>query len=218
MVNITKFLKENSDFGYANFNRKFIFTQYQILGVQIPTLRKFAKQLEPEYIDLQKSNLTHEEILLYGFAASEIESEAEQLEYLSNLLPYFDNWCTCDSVVCAMKKLNGDKSYKFFTKLLNDPREFYVRVGIVGLMRYFIKTEKLLDLLQNVRKVSNDAYYVKMAIAWLYAEVCATNFEAGKAEIETCKNEFIKNKSISKANESYRVTQEQKKLLLKLKK
>lgn len=216
MINIKKFLKENSDMWYAEFNKKFIKSKYQILGVRTPTLKKFAKELEPEYIELEDKDLSHEEILLYGFSASYIKDETEQLEYLENILPYIDNWATCDGIVCSLKKLNTEKSYNYFSNLLKDKHEFYVRVGIVGLMRHFIKTDKIHEILTSLSNITNDAYYVKMATAWFYAELAISNFNLAYKEIEKTQNKFIRNRSISKAKDSYRVTAEQKEMLSKL--
>ena len=217
MINIKKFIKENSDFWYANFNRQFIKTKYEICGVRVPTLRKFAKEIEPEYIDLENKSLTHEEIMLYGFAAGNIKSEDEQIEYLQNILPYVDNWATCDTIVPSLKELKGEKTYSYLTELLFDEREYYARAGLVGLMRFFLKSDKQKEILQNIRKITNEAYYVKMATAWLYAELCTFNFEAGKKEIEACRDKFIHNRAIAKACESNRVDKPQKEELQKLK-
>ena len=218
MQNISSFLKQNSDLDYANFNKKFITSKFPILGVRIPCLRKYAKDIEPEYIELENNNLTHEEILLYGFsAAANYKTEEGQLEYLNNLLPYIDNWATCDCIVCSMKKLIGEKSYSFFTNLLSDSREFYIRIGLVGLMRYFLKSNDR-EIVKNLRKISSEQYYVKMAIAWLLAELAITNFPLARETIKNIDDKFIRNKAISKARESYRITTEQKEELLYLKK
>ena len=42
MINVKKFIKDNADYGYAEFNRKFITSQYEIVGVRIPLLKKFV--------------------------------------------------------------------------------------------------------------------------------------------------------------------------------
>ncbi len=214
MINIQKFIKENSDFTYAEFNRKFIATNRQIFGVRIPTLRKFAKEIEPEYIELETA--CHEEILLYGFSAGNSKTEDEQLEYLQNLLPHIDNWCTCDCIVCSLKKLKSQKSYQFFCELLTHENPFEIRVGIVGLMRYFINSKQIDDILQKLAFITQDQYYVKMAISWFYAELCTKDFKKAKAQIEKTTDKFIRNKSISKARESYRVSAEQKEILAKM--
>lgn len=216
MQNIQKFLKENADLGYANFNRKFIKSQHEIIGVRLPILRKYAKEIEPEYIELSPT-CCHEEILLYGFAAGEIKNEQEQMEYLDNVLPFIDNWCTCDCIVPSLKMLNTPAAYKKFSNLLKDNREFYVRAGILGLMKFFIKTNKIEEILKNLQKITCQDYYVKMATAWFYAELCTINFPLAEKQIEKTQDEFIKRIAISKALESYRVTKEQKDILSKIK-
>lgn len=203
MINIKNFLKNNSDFSYAEFNKKFINTKYPILGVRLPILRKFAKDIEPEYIEFDK-NLTHEEILLYIYCAGYCKTEDEQLEYLKNIIPYIDNWCTCDCS-CALKLLKGEKSKQFFFKLLKSNKEFEIRVGIIGFMKNFIKTNYLQQILCEIKKIKSEAYYVKMAIAWFYAELCTINSKIAIEEIKGTTDKFIRNKSISKAKESYRV-------------
>ncbi|MBP3431574.1 MAG: DNA alkylation repair protein [Clostridia bacterium] len=216
MINVKKFLNENSDLRYAEFNKKFITSQYPILGVRTPALKKFAKELEPEYVNLDEP-LSHEEILLYGFAASNIKSEDEQLEYLENILPYIDNWGTCDAIVCSMKKLTGEKSYSFFSNLLQSDKEFDIRVGVVGLMRYFIKTDKIEEVLQSLKNIKSEKYYVKMAIAWFLAELATINFSLAKNVIASIEDKFIKTKAISKSHDSYRLTPNQKAELSKIK-
>lgn len=217
MPNIKKFLRENADLRYADFNRKFVSSRYPILGVRIPLLKKFANEIEPEQIDLD-GDLSTEEILLYGFSAAQFKDEDEQIEYLQNILPYIDNWLTCDSIVCALKCLKGEKAYQFFVSLLASEKEFFARVGLVGLMRNFLKTDKLPEILSEIRQIENDAFYVKMATAWLYCELATINFEVAKKEIENCKDPFIKSKAISKSRESFRLTPEQKQILQNLRK
>lgn len=215
MVNVKKFILDNADMHNADFSKKLIHTNHPIYGVRIPKLRKFAKECEPEYIELSNS-CSMEEILLYGFSAGNFKNEDEQLEYLENVLPFIDNWCECDCIVQTLKYLKNEKAYTFFTNLLTNDKEFYVRVGIIGLMRYFIKTDKIEDILKNLRKIKAEQYYVKMALAWFYAELCIFNFPLAENEIANMKDDFIRKKSISKARESFRVSKEQKEILAKL--
>lgn len=225
MINIKKFLSEKSETKYAEFSRQLIKTQYPILGVRLPTLQKFAKDLEPEFIDLS-DRLTHEEILLYGYSAGQIKDEDEQLEYLENILPYIDNWCTCDCIVGALKRLDGEKGYQKFSELLRDEREYYVRVGIVGLMKYFMKqnakdknlNEKIDEILDKISKITAEQKYVKMALGWYYAELCIANMKVGKDAIKSIEDEFVRNQAIKKACESFRISPVDKTELQKLKK
>ena len=240
MINIKKFLSEKSEQRYAEFSRQLIKTMYPILGVRLPILQKFAREIEPEYIDFS-DNLTHEEILLYGYSAGQIKDEIEQIEYLENILPYIDNWCTCDCIVGALRKLDGEKSYQKFLGLLNDEREYYVRVGIVGLMKYFLKSkeqkirhiaqntdnvanfknenlnDKIDEILEKLSKIKAEQKYVKMALGWYYAELCTMNMKVGKSAIKSIEDEFVRNQSIKKACESFRISPVDKLELQKLK-
>ena len=98
----------------------------------------------------------------------------------------------------------------------NLKKEFEIRVGIIGFIKNFLKTEKLIEILAQIREVKSDAYYVKMGISWFYAELCAFNSELAVGEIKNTKDKFIRNKSISKAKESYRVSATIKEELEKL--
>lgn len=215
MINVKKFISENAETKYADFCRKFITTRYPIFGVRIPKLKKFAKQVEPEYIELD-NRISHEEILLYIYSASQIKNETEQLEYLQNILPYIDNWCSCDFPLASLKSCKSQKSLTFFLKLLSSEKEFEIRVGIVGLMYNFLKSDFLNIVLANIKTIQSNAYYVQMALAWFYAELCSFDFETGYNEISQIQNLTIRNKAISKARESLKISQENKDILLKL--
>lgn len=204
---ITEFLKQHADDKYKSFNSKLISTKYKIWGVRLPQLKKFAKKLSLQDF---KTITSLEEVLLFGYTASNFKTEDEQLSALSKLLPYIDNWCSCDCVVQALKKLNGDKSYKFFTDLLNASSPWYIRVAIVGLMRYFITSKYILEIMQNLKNVKNNDYYVKMALAWFYAELCVTNYNLAKKCIAQIQDKFVLKKAISKANDSFRLTNKEK--------
>ena len=214
MNKISTFIKQNSEEQYREFNKKLITTDYEICGVRLPKLREFSKTISID--ELTPSNdSTYEEIMLYSFCAAKLKLEAEQLSALETILPFIDNWSTCDCTISALKRLNGEKSYNFFTKLLTSEKTYYKRVGIVGLMRNFIKSEHIEEICENLKKIplENADYYVKIALAWFYAELCISNFDLAKDQIASTSDKFVRNKSISKARESFRVTNEQKAIL-----
>jgi len=215
MNNLKTILEQNKDSNYKDFNRKLITTKYPIKGVRIPILRKLAKENNFQDFKLN-DNMSHEEILYYGFSASHLKTEAEQLDALKQLLPYIDNWCTCDCIVASMKKLCKQNSYEFFTETLKDEREFYIRVGIIGLMRFFIKSDKIEDTVKNIMNIKSQDYYVKMAIAWFMAELCLYNPDLAKKSIANIQDKFTRNKAISKAKESFRINNDLKEELSKL--
>ena len=62
-----------------------------------------------------------------------------------------------------------------------------------------------------VSKIRSDEYYVNMMIAWFFATALAKQYEATLPFIEGKKlDKWTHNKTIQKAIESYRITEEQK--------
>ena len=69
---------------------------------------------------------------------------------------------------------------------------------------------------QRCETLKHDGYYVKMALAWLYATAAVNFFDLTLAELE---NEHIdawtRNKSYQKMRESRRFTPEEQEIILK---
>ena len=75
--------------------------------------------------------------------------------------------------------------------------------------------EEYLDLVANVK---GEDYYLKMMVAWYFATALAKQYDASVKYIENKKlDPWIHNKAIQKAIESFRVTDEHKDYLRKLK-
>ena len=104
--------------------------------------------------------------------------------------------------------------------LTGDEREFAVRFGIVALMHNFAKrAEYAARLCADMRALTHEGYYVKMAAGWLLSAV----YLADKKPVE----EFLLDanadldtrlKAISKLIDSFRVNDEDKKKLRELRK
>ena len=71
---------------------------------------------------------------------------------------------------------------------------------------------------EMVVEVQSEEYYIRMMIAWYFATALAKQYEAVLPYIEERRLEpWTHNKTIQKAVESYRITQEQKEYLKSLK-
>ena len=71
---------------------------------------------------------------------------------------------------------------------------------------------------EMVAAVRSEEYYVRMMIAWYFATALAKQYDVVLPFIEDRKLEvWTHNKTIQKAVESYRITQEQKEYLRSLK-
>ena len=87
------------------------------------------------------------------------------------------------------------------------------------MLDYYLREEYIDKVIKIIDRIENDAYYVKMAKAWLIAEIgikfndIAMNYLNEKNHLD----KFTHNKALQKMIESYRISDEQKELLRKMK-
>ena len=102
---------------------------------------------------------------------------------------------------------------------MNSDKEFEIRFGIVIILDYYIDEEYLDKNFEIFQKIKNDNYYVKMAIAWAISICLIKYYDRTIKYLEKAKlDNWTYNKSIQKAIESYRISDEQKEYLRKMKK
>ena len=103
------------------------------------------------------------------------------------------------------------------TEWIKSDRIYTIRFGIGVFMRYFLDDEfskEYSDLIANIR---SDEYYVNMMIAWYFATALAKQYSLTVVYLEEKRlDKWVHNKTIQKARESYRVTDENKAYLKNL--
>ena len=93
-----------------------------------------------------------------------------------------------------------------------------MRFGIETLMSFFLDDDFDPKYLKWVSKVRSEEYYLNMMVAWFFATALAKQYEATLPYIEKRElDAWTHNKTIQKAIESYRITDEQKAYLKTLK-
>lgn len=220
LINYLVSIKEEK---YKLFNLKLITTKYEILGIRIPILRKLAKQISKTdfkpLLDLFNDEY-YEVVLLEGLILSYIE---DYNEFKSRLLKYVlkvDNWAICDTVINGFKIISKNKELglDLVKILISSNLEFSKRFGFVILLNFYVSSEYLDVIFKYVKSCDTDDYYVNMAISWLLCE-CYVKFTSETYNfIKTNKlNDFILRKTISKVNDSYRVSLLDKERLRELK-
>lgn len=225
--NIKKKLFELSDEEYRNFHGKLCPETKNILGVRVPVLRNYAKELFKEkdwkQTIKQIDNEYYEEIMLQGMLIGQAKNEDINiiLEHIEKFVPKIDNWAVCD-VFCAGLKIT--KKYKnemwnFIQKYLKTDKEFELRFAIVMILDYYIEEEYLNKDFMIFDKIKNDGYYVKMAVSWAISICLIKFYDETIKYLETSKiDNWTYNKAIQKAIESYRISQEKKEVLKRMKK
>jgi len=79
------------------------------------------------------------------------------------------------------------------------------------LMKHYLEDEFKLEYPQKVAEVSSNEYYVNMMIAWYMATALAKQWDAIIPYVEEHRfSDWVHRKTIQKAVESYRITDEQK--------
>ena len=206
---------------FAEFQRGLILPpKAKILGVRTPVLRKIAK-------DIFKKGLTER---LLGFpdeyyevtfikltAVSKLPYESF-LQYLPTCVSLIDNWALCDSFKANCIKTHKDEFLPELANVFSTGKEFYQRYALVMLLSYYCEENYFSIIKEYLKGADTRLYYVKMAAAWLFAEVVIKDYSLG---IQWLKEGIVtpvtQDKAIQKARESFRLDEEKKRFLNSLK-
>ena len=212
------------DENYANFQKKLIpgLSFKKIIGVRVPEIRKLAKKLEKnENFQPFFEELPHkyyDEDILHAVLISNVNAYEKCLELLNLFLPYLNNWAVCDCI--RPKVFKNYKSQLIFEveKWINSKRPYICRFGIEMLMIHYLGENFKSMYLELPLKIKTNEYYTNMGIAWFYASALAEHWTEAITYIENKKLPiFVHNKTISKAIDSFKITNKQKEYLKTLK-
>ena len=222
---ITKKLFMLQDNVYRIFTSKLIpnVDKDKIIGVRTPDIRSLAKEIKDmDYIDEFLSELPHkyqEENLLHGILLGIKYSDIDiLLNELDKFLVYADNWAVTDIISPKLFKKYPDKVYNKIKEWLSSNNEYMIRFGVVSLLQFYLDDNFRCEELKLVKNIKYDSYYVNMAIAWFYSFALIKQWDSTIKCFEDKKlNKWIHNKSIQKAIESYRISEDKKEYLISLK-
>lgn len=226
LVSVLDNMKEDERF--INFQEKIINTKLKIIGVKIPSLRKFAKECYKNKIQINFNKETDkyfECVVLEGLLIS-LENSKEDVKI--KLCKYFekmDNWAVVDMVCASLKCFKKQQTiddFRYFENLTKSKNSFTVRFGIIGLLKFFSDEKYIDELFSVLNNIKCGDYYVDMAIAWLVSEIIIKNVQNAEKIMKKAKlinnfNSFIVNKSVDKVCDSFRVKSEIKQKLKGLK-
>ena len=226
-IDIEKELFELQDKKYQEFQKKLCPGTESIIGIRVPILRNYAKELLKKYdfkelMECVNDNY-YEEIMLQGMLIGSAKEKFDVIiKYIEAFIPKIDNWAVCDTFCTGLKitKKHKDEMWEFIQKYLKSKKEFEVRFGIVMILGYFIDEEHLENNFKIFNSIKVDKYYVQMAVAWAIS-ICLIRYYDRTVKYlqeEADLDSFTYNKSIQKAIESYRISKEQKDFLRNMKK
>ena len=214
-----------ADDKYREFSIRGIPCDRPFLGVRIPQIRKLVKEIPPEQLEefIKAKPLAIEEVIARSFAIARLPYD-KMLEKFDSQIQYLDNWCTVDTFCAALRKTVKHHEEDFLDekveKLLVAKDEFAVRTGVVCLLDFYVKPEYLHLIFDRIESLKNrEEYYIKMAIAWLLAECFIKYPEMTRDYLGRSKlDKWTFNKAISKICDSYRVDNDTKTKVKKLRK
>ena len=224
MEDIRKKLFELKDKKYQEFQTSLCPNINNIIGVRIPKLRQLAKDIaKKDALDFLKNTKIefYEEKMLYGFVIGYMkEPLKEKLKYMDKFVPMIDNWAICDCSISTFKfvKNNLEEVWTYLQKYISSNEEFELRFAVIMLMNYYLNNNYIDAVLDIYNKIKHDGYYVKIAVAWAIS-VCYVKFPEKTMQFLKNNNldDFTYNKALQKMLESYRVEDEVKKILRKMK-
>lgn len=192
------------------------------MGVRVPKLRLIEKQFRnTEESKGFLNTLPHEyydENILHSVFISNLKDYDQVLDALEVFLPYVDNWAVCDTlrpIVFKKQKVNLLDKIK---EWIASEKTYTCRFGIDMLMTFYLDDDFQEEYLALVADVHSEEYYVKMMIAWFFATALAKQWDSTIPYIDNrMLDKWVHNKTIQKACESYRITDEQKTYLRTLK-
>ena len=223
-MDIQKRLFELQDKDYALFQSRLVpdIDSELIIGVRVPTLRKFAKELKKnqgcEDFLKELPHKYYDENMLHGILISEMKDYIGCIESLNEFLPYIDNWAVCDTLSPKVFKKNKDTLLEEICTWSKSKKTYTCRFGIGMLMSHFLDEDFNKEYLQLPAGIKSKEYYVNMMLAWFFATALAKQWESTLPLFEEEKLDvWVHNKAIQKAKESYRIDADKKAYLSSLK-
>ena len=193
-----------------------------MIGVRIPRIRALAKEMEKageaEAFLCRLPHTWFEENILHAAILSDLKDYDRTIPALDAFLPYVDNWSVCDTLIPRAFKPCPPPLREKVQAWLSSSEPYTVRFGLGTLMRFYLDKSFSPEYLEWAAEMRSEEYYVNMMIAWYFATALAKQYDAAIAYLEEKRlAPWTHNKTIRKALESFRVTQEHKDHLKTLK-
>ena len=220
MEEIQKHLFELQDMAYRDFHSRLMpdIDKETVIGIRVPMLRKYAKsiagtELSEKFIK-ELPHRYYEENNLHMMLITGIKDYEKCLSEIERFLPYIDNWATCDFPAPKCFENHKEELLPVIKRWIASSETYTIRYGIGMLMRLYLDADFDPEYVKLVAEVKSDEYYVNMMIAWYMATALAKQWDAVIPYIEEHRmSDWVHRKTIQKAVESYRITDEQKKYL-----
>ena len=218
-------LFELKDEKYKEFTLKLIpgLETDNVIGVRTPQVAKIAKEIikSGDYSSFLDDcpHKYYEEMGIHVAIINSMKDYDSVIREIDRFIPHVDNWATCDGIKPrkAFSK-NCDRLIIDAKRWIKSEHIYTKRFGIEMIMNFFLDDNFKREYNDLVASIRSDEYYINMMIAWYFATALAKQYNDTIPFIENRRlDEWTHKKTIQKARESYRITEEQKEYLKSLK-
>lgn len=193
---VVRELNANADEKYKDFIAKLVPTieKDTIIGVRMGDLRRLAREIRKEAnLDIfnEAKFYYREEKLLYALCIFKMSKSFDKaMNALDEFLPYINSWEVTDLVAgeIIIDEAHIDKAFQKALSYVDSSDEYTIRLGLVIMNKKFNDKAHIEKILDALKSISLDAYYVNMAAAWLLCELYFTD----KAKVD----EFLSSEAI----------------------
>lgn len=222
LLYIRKMLLDLKDEKYREFTLKLIpnIEENKVIGVRTPKLREIIKkelkniESKEKYLNQLTEFKYFEEYNIYMYILEKENNLEKAIYRIKEILPFIDNWATCDISSPKVFKKYPKEVYRFAKECINSDKPYIKRYGIGLLLSN--RLYNYIDLVINSE--DNDQYYVKMVKAWYLSMALVYNYEKTIKYFEEKKiDKWVHNKALQKAIESRQIDINVKEYLRKLK-
>lgn len=215
IIEYETYLKSLERIDKKEWTRNIVCTNLEVLAIKSMDLKKIANQIyKGNYESFLNYNLGnyYEEIIINGYIINKIKDYNLKVKYLNEYIKNDMCWASID----VLKFDDNIKYLELSKEYIKNKNPFIVRLGIIILFAFL---DNYMDEVFNILKqIKNDDYYVNMAYAWI---LCECYIKTKNKTINYIKNnninKFVINKMISKCNDSFRITKEEKENIKKVK-
>ena len=208
---VVRELSANADEKYRDFIAKLVPTieKDTIIGVRMGDLRRLAREI------IKNSNLDifneakfyyREEKLLYALCIFKMsEGFDEAMDALDKFLLYIDNWEVTDLIAgeIIIDEAHREEIFQKALSYVHSEDEYSIRLGLVIMNKKFNDEAHIEKILDAIKIIKINTYYVNMAAAWLLCEIYFKNKDKINKYLSSASlNEDIKKRTQQKIRES----------------
>lgn len=218
-IEFIKYLEGFKNEERHEWSKNLLNTNMDVLVIKTTIIKEIIKEIKSgnyiSFLNLELDNY-YENSAINGFIISQIKDFKIMKKYLDKYVTKIDNWALCDLLSFDIKN-NKKEFFDLASEYLKSNKPFIRRVGFVILFK-FVDDDNYIDKIFSIMNMfyNEEHYYVNMINAWLFCECFIKRRDKTVEFLKTHKlNKFTINKGISKCRDSFRVTKEDKEMLIK---